>query len=102
MDLVFALVSDLHFANEARYDGKLRKLTARFVEKMNGVVHPELVFNWGDDIEDESREKDLERYDHGHALTLSNEALSCRGKSRSHQPCRRRSSPILGTPRPSV
>ena len=28
MDLTFALVTDLHFGPEARYDGKLRKLTA--------------------------------------------------------------------------
>jgi len=69
MDLVFALVTDLHFGKEAGYDGKLRKLTAqapslaaRFVERMNQVVRPELVFNLGDDIEDESRERDLERY----------------------------------------
>src|SRR5882724_204610 len=69
MDLVFALVTDLHFGKEAGYDGKLRKLTAqapslaaRFVERMNDIVRPELVFNLGDDIEDESRERDLERY----------------------------------------
>ncbi len=71
MDLVFTLVSDLHFGKEARYDGKLRKLTAeapqltaRFVEKMNDAVHPDLVFNLGDDIEDETRELDLQRYGH--------------------------------------
>src|SRR5580765_2776127 len=69
MDLVFALVTDLHFGNEAGYDGKLRKLTSqapvlaqRFVDRMNEVVHPDLVFNLGDDIEDESRDRDLERY----------------------------------------
>jgi Icc protein len=69
MDLVFALVTDLHFGPEAGYDGKLRKLTseaprlaAEFVDRMNEVVRPDLVFNLGDDIEDESRERDLERY----------------------------------------
>ncbi len=69
MELVFALVSDLHFGKETAYDGKLRKLTSEaprltnlFVDRMNEVVRPELVFNLGDDIEDESREKDLERY----------------------------------------
>ena len=29
MELVFALISDLHFGKEAGYDGKLRKLTRR-------------------------------------------------------------------------
>jgi 3',5'-cyclic AMP phosphodiesterase CpdA len=69
MNLTFALVTDLHFGKEAGYDGKLRKLTsqaprlaAEFVERMNEAVHPDLVFNLGDDIEDESREADLERY----------------------------------------
>jgi len=69
MDLVFALVTDLHFGPEARYDGKLRKLTMRapeltdaFVQTMNELVKPQLVFNLGDDIEDESPASDLERY----------------------------------------
>jgi Icc protein len=69
MDLVFALVTDLHFGPEARYDGKLRKLSARapeltadFVRRMNEQIKPELVFNLGDDIEDESGPRDLERY----------------------------------------
>jgi Icc protein len=69
MDLVFAIVTDLHFGNEAAYDGKLRKLTSQagelarqFVCRMNQVVHPHLVFNLGDDIEDESHEPDLARY----------------------------------------
>jgi 3',5'-cyclic AMP phosphodiesterase CpdA len=69
MDLVFALVTDLHFGKEAGYDGKLRKLTSeaprlaqQFVDRMNEVVRPDIVFNLGDDIEDESRENDLERY----------------------------------------
>lgn len=68
-ELVVALVSDLHFGPEARFGGKLRKLTAQapalaaaFVERMNRVVKPDIVVNLGDDIEDESREADLERY----------------------------------------
>jgi 3',5'-cyclic AMP phosphodiesterase CpdA len=69
MNLTFALVTDLHFGKEAGYDGKLRKLTSQaprlaadFVDRMNEVIKPDLVFNLGDDIEDESREADLERY----------------------------------------
>jgi 3',5'-cyclic AMP phosphodiesterase CpdA len=71
--LTLALVSDLHFASlsrpEARYQGKVRKLTAHagelaraFVRQMNEAIHPDLVVNLGDDIEDESREADLARY----------------------------------------
>jgi 3',5'-cyclic-AMP phosphodiesterase len=69
MGLRFALVSDLHFGPETSFDGKLRKLTKEaprltreFVEHMNQAVQPDLVFNLGDDIEDESREADLDRY----------------------------------------
>src|SRR5882724_7123399 len=69
MELVFALISDPHFGKEAGYDGNLRKLTAQaprltrgFVDRMNDVVHPDLVVNLGDDIEDESRDADLVRY----------------------------------------
>src|SRR5689334_25304321 len=69
MDLVFALISDLHFGKETGYDGKLRKLTSQapqltraFVDRMNQVVRPDLVINLGDDIEDENREADLLRY----------------------------------------
>jgi Icc protein len=69
MELVFALIADPHFGKEARHEGKLRKLTLQagplarqFVRRMNDVVHPDLVFNLGDDIEDESPEKDRERY----------------------------------------
>lgn len=68
-DLTIALVTDLHFGPEARFAGKLRKLTAHagdltraFVARMNDVVHPDLVVNLGDDIEDESREADRARY----------------------------------------
>ncbi len=68
MDLVFALCTDLHFGPEALYRGKLRKLSAfagplleRFVQRMNDEVHPSLVLNLGDDLEDEGREIDLAR-----------------------------------------
>jgi 3',5'-cyclic AMP phosphodiesterase CpdA len=67
--LAFAIVTDLHFGPEARWEGKLRKLTHRagelaraFVARMNDEVRPDLVVNLGDDIEDESREADLARY----------------------------------------
>jgi 3',5'-cyclic-AMP phosphodiesterase len=69
MDLVFAIVTDIHFGREASYGGKLRKLSSmaavlagRFVDRMNGAVHPDLVFNLGDDIEDESHDLDRARY----------------------------------------
>jgi Icc protein len=68
--LTFALVSDLHFGPEARFAGKLRKLTAHareltlaFVERMRREVRPDFIVNLGDDIEDESREADLARYE---------------------------------------
>ena len=67
--LTLALVTDLHFGPEARFAGKLRKLTAHagdlaraFVERMNRDVKPDLVVNLGDDIEDESLEADRARY----------------------------------------
>ncbi|HEY4103425.1 MAG TPA: metallophosphoesterase [Polyangiaceae bacterium] len=65
----FALISDEHFGPTAYFAGKLRKLTARsgelsraFVARMNDEVHPDLVINLGDVIEDESRPKDREHY----------------------------------------
>ena len=68
-DLTIALVTDLHFGPEARFAGKLRKLTAHagdlaraFVDRMNQEVRPDLVVNLGDDIEDESPEADRARY----------------------------------------
>lgn len=64
-----ALISDLHFGLETRHEGKLRKLTRdapklakAFVDRMNEEVHPDLVINLGDDIEDEDRDADLARY----------------------------------------
>jgi 3',5'-cyclic AMP phosphodiesterase CpdA len=68
-DLTLGIVTDLHFGPEARWEGKLRKLTHQageltraFVRRMNDDVRPDLVVNLGDDIEDESREADLARY----------------------------------------
>lgn len=69
MDLTIALVTDLHFGPEARFGGKLRKLTAHapdlardFIDRVNRSVAPDLVVNLGDDIEDESAPVDRERY----------------------------------------
>lgn len=69
MTLTLALVTDLHFGPEARFEGKLRKLSAHaaslaraFVDRMNDAVRPDLVVNLGDDIEDESPEADRARY----------------------------------------
>src|SRR5580692_2580623 len=68
-ELTIGIVTDLHFGPEARWHGKLRKLTPQapeltreFVRAMNDEVRPDLVVNLGDDIEDESREADLVRY----------------------------------------
>ena len=50
MELVVALVSDLHFGPQASFGGKLRKLThqaasltERFVSKMNLETEPDVV-----------------------------------------------------------
>jgi 3',5'-cyclic AMP phosphodiesterase CpdA len=68
-ELIVAFVTDLHFGPEAKFGGKLRKLTAHapelaraFVRRMNEEVHPHLIVNLGDDLEDESLEADRERY----------------------------------------
>ena len=68
-ELTLAVVTDLHFGPEARYSGKLRKMThlaeglaREFVRLMNDDTVPDGVVNLGDDIEDESREADLQRY----------------------------------------
>jgi Icc protein len=68
-ELTIAFVTDLHFGPEARFAGKLRKLTAHaadltaaFVSRMNLEVRPDIVVNLGDDIEDESPEADRARY----------------------------------------
>jgi 3',5'-cyclic-AMP phosphodiesterase len=67
--VIVGIVTDLHFGPEALYEGKLRKmshhaaeLTRAFVRAMNDEVHPDLVVNLGDDVEDESRAADLARY----------------------------------------
>ena len=67
--ITLGIVTDLHFGPEAHFGGKLRKMThlagelARgVVRRMNDEVHPDLLVNLGDDIEDESREADLARY----------------------------------------
>lgn len=75
METVIGVVTDLHFGPEARFEGKLRKLSHRaavlleaFVERMNREVRPSLVVNLGDDIEDESLEADRARY--GEAMQI--------------------------------
>jgi 3',5'-cyclic-AMP phosphodiesterase len=67
----FALISDVHLGPPASHQGKLRKLThlseelvKSFVRRMRDEVNPDLVINLGDVIEDESAEKDRERYGH--------------------------------------
>ncbi len=62
-------VTDVHFGPEARHDGRLRKLSSiaepllrDFVARMNTVDRPDLVVNLGDVIEDESVDRDRERY----------------------------------------
>lgn len=69
MTLTLGFVTDLHFGPAAYHDGKLRKLTHHaaeltrgVVKAMNEVVKPDVLFNLGDDIEDESRDADLARY----------------------------------------
>lgn len=68
-ELTLGIITDMHFGPEARWQGKLRKLThlagaltSDFVHRMNDEVRPDLVVNLGDDIEDEAREADLRRY----------------------------------------
>jgi predicted phosphodiesterase len=69
VSLTIGFVTDLHFGPAAYHDGKLRKLTHHaadltrdVVRAMNERLHPDLLVNLGDDIEDESREADLARY----------------------------------------
>jgi 3',5'-cyclic AMP phosphodiesterase CpdA len=70
MGLTLGIVTDLHFGPEVRWHGKLRKMSHRageftqgFADRMRNEVHPDLVVNLGDDIEDESRAADLTRYE---------------------------------------
>jgi 3',5'-cyclic AMP phosphodiesterase CpdA len=65
----FALISDVHLGPPASHQGKLRKLThlseeliAAFVKRMRDEVQPDLIINLGDVLEDESPERDRERY----------------------------------------
>lgn len=67
----FALISDVHLGPPASHQGKLRKLThlseelvQAFVRRMRDDVNLDLVINLGDVIEDESADKDRERYAH--------------------------------------
>src|SRR5215213_8741252 len=67
--LTIGFVTDLHFGPQAFHEGKLRKLThhagaltKEVVRRMNEELHPDLLVNLGDDIEDESRVADLARY----------------------------------------
>jgi 3',5'-cyclic AMP phosphodiesterase CpdA len=71
MSLTLAIVTDLHFGPEARFQGKLRKLSheaspllGRIAARLRDEpdLRPDLVVNLGDDVEDESRELDLVRY----------------------------------------
>jgi 3',5'-cyclic AMP phosphodiesterase CpdA len=70
VSLVLGFVTDLHFGPLAYHDGKLRKLTHHagellrgVVARMNDEVLPDMLVNLGDDIEDESRDADLARYE---------------------------------------
>lgn len=75
MPLTLALLTDLHFGPEARFQGKLRKLshqaeelTRSITRKLAGELRPDLMVNLGDDVEDESRDADLARYESCQAL----------------------------------
>lgn len=65
----FALISDVHLGPPASHQGKLRKLThlseelvAGFVQRVRDELNADLVINLGDVLEDESAERDRERY----------------------------------------
>jgi len=65
----FALITDVHLGPPASHKGKLRKLThlseeliAAFVRRMRNELNPDLIINLGDVLEDESPERDHERY----------------------------------------
>ena len=67
--LTVGVITDFHFGPDARFGGKLRKLSRLgpallqgFVQRMNDEVRPDLVLNLGDDIEDEAPELDRARY----------------------------------------
>ena len=65
----FALISDVHLGPPASHQGKLRKLThlseelvGAFVRRVRDELNPDVVINLGDVLEDESAERDRERY----------------------------------------
>lgn len=65
----FALISDVHLGPPASHQGKLRKLThlseelvSGFARRMRDELNPDVVINLGDVLEDESAERDRERY----------------------------------------
>jgi Icc protein len=67
----FALITDVHLGPPASHQGKLRKLThlaeelvMTFVRRMRDEFNPDVVINLGDVLEDESVERDRERYAH--------------------------------------
>lgn len=68
MPLTLGLVTDIHFGPKAHFDGKLRKLSHEGPRLLADAIEMlrahalDLLVNLGDDIEDESREADLERY----------------------------------------
>lgn len=69
MALTMAFVTDIHFGPLAYWQGKLRKLSHEgpallrgVIDRLGDEVRPDVLINLGDDIEDEGREVDLERY----------------------------------------
>lgn len=66
--LTLGFVSDLHYGPEARFEGRLRKLTAHAGALAASAVAAldaagvDAIVNLGDDIEDESHDLDLARY----------------------------------------
>lgn len=69
MSLVLGVVSDVHFGPLAHFEGKLRKMSHEGPRLLSEVmaeiasIAPDFVVNLGDDVEDESRELDLARYE---------------------------------------
>jgi 3',5'-cyclic AMP phosphodiesterase CpdA len=67
--LTLGVISDVHFGPEARFAGKLRKLSLEaprlceaFGDQMRTTVGPDLVVNLGDVVEDASPAADRQRY----------------------------------------
>jgi Icc protein len=70
--LTLGVIGDMHIGPRALHDGKLRKLSdqasalaAGFAKRMRQQVHPQLVVNLGDVVQDESPDLDLARYQEG-------------------------------------